>query len=217
MGQWLAEWHSSESGATTLWIAVSAAIAAALGLLAIGVSSVIRRVYQQMRESWRIIDAFMQIDPATGAFRPRAGRERLRTEVARAVRYRRPFTLLIGKVSDETIEPNPPSAGVAHKRYDQALRTAISALRTNDIVANEPDNCFMVIMPETTAEGGEFVAQRIQEAAQGLVEVRFGLVQCPDDGETEEGLLREAYQALALAQMANVPIISRRALVAGGA
>ena len=40
-------------------------------------------------------------------------------------------------------------------------------------------------------------------------------VQCPDDGETEEGLLREAYQALAFAEMANLPIVSSRALIAG--
>jgi hypothetical protein len=51
---------------------------------------------------------------------------------------------------------------------------------------------------------------------QGLLDVRFGLVQCPDDGETEEALLHEAYQALAFAEMVNLPIVSRRALIADG-
>jgi len=46
-----------------------------------------------------------------------------------------------------------------------------------------------------------------------LLEVQFSLVQCPDDGETEEDLLREAYQALTFAEMADLPLVSRRALI----
>jgi GGDEF domain-containing protein len=64
--------------------------------------------------------------------------------------------------------------------------------------------------------GRRRLREHIQEAVQGLLDVRFGLVQCPDDGETEEALLHEAYQALAFAEMVNLPIVSRRALIADG-
>lgn len=197
-----------------LWIAVSGAIAAALGFLAIGVSILIRRVYQRMREHRRVIDALMQIDPATGAFRPHAGRERLRAEVARTARYRRPFTLLVGKAHDWESEVKHRGINPARDVYAETLRTATTVLRNNDVIASEPDYSFIVILPETAAERGEHAARHIQEAVQGLLEVRFGLVQCPDDGETEEALLQEAYQALAFAEMANLPIVSSRALIA---
>lgn len=202
------------SETTIPWIAASAAIAAALGFLAIWVSVLIRRVYRQMREHRRVIDALTQIDPATGVFRPHAGRDRLRAEVTRAIRYRRPFTLLVGKARDWEAEVKHRGMSPAREVYAETLRTATTVLRNNDVIASEPDYSFIVILPETTAEGGEYAAQHIQEAVQGLLDVYFGLVQCPEDGETEEALLREARQALAFAEMANLPIVSSRALIA---
>lgn len=199
---------------TVLWIAASAAIAAVLGLLAIWVSTHLRRVHRRLRENRRVIEALTQIDPATGVFKPHAGRDRLRAEVTRAVRYRRPFTLLVGKARAWETEIEHRGMNAAQEVYAETLRTATTVLRNNDIIASEPDYSFLVILPETTAEGGEYAAQHIQEAVQGLLEVRFGLVQCPDDGETEDALLREARQALAFAEMANLPIVSRRALIA---
>ncbi len=206
-----------ETNETTIpWIVASGAIAAALGFLAIWVSVMLRTVVRRMRENRRVIDALTQIDPATGVFRPNAGRDRLRAEVTRAVRYRRPFTLLVGKARDWETEVEHRGMGTAREVYAETLRTATTVLRNNDVIASEPDYSFIVILPETTAEGGEYAAQHIQEAVQGLLEVRFGLVQCPEDGETEDALLREARQALAFAEMANLPIVSRRALIADG-
>lgn len=201
---------------SVLWIAASGVIVAVLGLIAIWVSTLLRRVHRRMREDRRIIEALTQIDPATGAFKPHAGRDRLRVEVARAVRYRRPFTLLVGKARAWEAEVDHRGMSAAQEVYAEILRTAATVLRNNDIIASEPDYSFMVILPETTAEGCECAAQHILEAMQGLLEVRFGLVQCPDDGETEDALLREARQALAFAEMANLPIVSRRSLIADG-
>lgn len=207
-------WALLTTGTTTTWIAVSGAIAAILGLLAIGVSVLLRRVYRRLREHRRAIDALSQIDPNTGVFKPHAGRDRLRAEVTRAVRYRRPFTLLVGKARDWETEARHRGMAKAQEVYAETLRTATTVLRNNDIIASEPDYSFIVILPETTAEGGEAAARHIQEAVQGLLEVRFGLVQCPEDGHSEETLLHEARQALAFAEMANLPLVSRRSLLA---
>ncbi|GEM_PF-6854223 len=194
------------------WIMIAGAIVAALGFGAIWVSSLLRGVYRRMRENRRVIEALTQIDPATGVFKPHAGRDRLRAEVTRAVRYRRPFTLLVGKAKGWQTEVERRGLNAAQEVFAETLRTATTVLRNNDIIASEPDYSFIVVLPETTAEGGEIAAQHIQEAVQGLLDVQFGLVQCPDDGATEDALLREAYQALAFAEMANLPLISRRAL-----
>ena len=76
---------------------VSGAVAAGLGFVAIWVSTHLRRVHRRLNESRRIIDSLTQIDPTTGTFKPSAGRDRLRTEIARSVRYQRPFSLLVGR------------------------------------------------------------------------------------------------------------------------
>ena len=201
------------NGTSHFWIAIGGAIIAVLGFGAIWVSSLLRRVYRRMRENRRVIEALTQIDPATGVFKPHAGRDRLRAEVTRAVRYRRPFSLLVGRAKDWEMEVERRGIATAQDVFAEMLRTATTVLRNNDIIASEPDYSFLVILPETTADGGEIAAQHIQEAVQGLLEVQFSLVQCPDDGETEDALLREAYQALAFAEMANLPLVSRRALI----
>ena len=201
-------------GTSLVWSVIAGASVAVLGFGAIWVSSQLRRTDRRMRENRRVIEALTQIDPETGVFKPHAGRDRLRAEVTRAIRYRRPFSLLVGKAEGWEAEVGRRGITGAQEIFAEMLRTATTVLRNNDIIASEPDYSFIVILPETTADGGEIAARHIQEAVQGLLEVRFGLVQCPDDGETPEALLREAHQALAFAEMANLPLISRRALIA---
>jgi GGDEF domain-containing protein len=193
--------YAIETRATSLyWLVISGTIVAVLGFGAIGVSSLLRRMYRRMRENRRAIEALTQIDPASGVFKPYAGHDRLRAEVTRAVRYRHPFSLLVGKARGWEREVERRGIDAAQVLFVESLRTATTVLRNNDIIASEPDYSFIVILPETTAEGGEIAAQHIQEAVQGILEVQFSIVQCPDDGETEEALLQEAYQGLAFAR-----------------
>jgi GGDEF domain-containing protein len=199
------------NGVSRFWIAIGGAIVVVLGFGAIWVSSLLHHTYRRMRENRRVIEALTQIDPATGVFKPHAGRDRLRAEVTRAVRYHRPFSLLVGKAKGWEAEVERRGMQTAQEVFAETLRTATTVLRNNDIIASEPDYSFIVILPETTADGGEIAARHIQEAVQGLLDVQFSLVQCPDDGETEEALLREAYQGLAFAAMTDLPLVSRSA------
>ena len=213
-GAAVASYALATNGTALVWFIIGGAIVAALGCGAIWVSTLLRQIYRRMREHRRVIEALTQIDPTTGVFKPHAGRDRLRAEVTRAVRYHRPFTLLVGKAKDWEMEVERRGIAMAQEVFAETLRTATTVLRNNDVIASEPDYSFIVILPETTAEGGEIAAQHIQEAVQGLLEVRFGLVQCPDDGETEAALLREANEALSFAEMTSLPLVSRRALIA---
>lgn len=205
--------YAVDPGVPAVQLGGAAAIALALGCVAVWAGGVLHRVHRRMVESRRMVEAMTQIDPTTGVFKAAAGRERLRVEVARAVRYRRPFSLLIGKPHDWRGEIERRGIESAQEIYAETVRTAATTLRQNDIVATEPDYSFLVILPETDAAGGEIAAGHIQRATKGLLDLHFGLVQCPDDGTTEEALLREAYQALSFAAMTNLPLVSRNALL----
>ncbi len=194
------------SETTTLWIAISGAIIAVLGLVACGLRGRTRRAYHP-------IPTQPQIDTAPRVFATNEGRERLRAEITAAVQLRRPFSLLTGKACDWEREIQRWGISGAQDAYAEMLKAAMTQLRTQDIITREADYFFIVIIPDTTAAGGERTAQAIQEAARTLLDVRFSVVQCPDDGETEDELLGEAYQALAFAEMAHLPLVSRRALV----
>jgi GGDEF domain-containing protein len=197
-------------------IALGTAIVLVLGGVAFWTGDILQRIYRRMVESRRMIDALTQIDPTTGVFKSNAGRERLDAEVARAVRYQRPFSLLVGKPHDWRGEVTQRGIENAQEIFAETLRTMTTALRQNDIVATEPDYSFLIILPETNAEGGEAAAEHLHLAVKGLLDVHFGLVQCPDDGTAAADLLREAQQALAFAEMANLPLVSRRALLVDG-
>lgn len=205
--------YALDSNVSLIRLGGAAAITLALGCVAVWAGGALRVAHRRMVESRRIIEAMTQIDPTTGVFKAAAGRERLRVEVARAIRYRRPFSLLIGKPHDWRGEIERRGIESAQEIYAETVRTAATTLRQNDIVATEPDYSFLVILPETEATGGEIAAGHIQRATQGLLDLHFGLVQCPDDGITEEALLKEAYQALSFAEMTNLPLVSRNALL----
>jgi GGDEF domain-containing protein len=194
-------------------LAIGALIVLLLGFVALWAGGLLRRIYRGMVERGRMIDALTQIDPTTGVFRSAAGRERLEAEVARAIRYRRPFSLLVGKPHDWQGEVARRGIDNAQEIFAETLRTIATTLRQNDVVAAEPDYSFLVILPETVAAGGEAAAEHLQQATKGLLDAHFGLVQCPDDGTTAADLLQEAQQALAFAEMANLPLVSRNVLL----
>ncbi len=193
---------------------VGTLIMAVVGIVA---SEAIRRVYRRVTEYQRINDALTPIDAATGALKASFGRDRLRSEVARAFRYQRSFSLLIGRPFDYRGEVDRRGPEGAEASFNDAVRLIASRLRNTDIISLEPDRAFAIILTETTAEGGEYAGQHLQSAlrSEGQMDMRFGLVQFPDDGVTEDRLVSEAYDALTFAEMANMPMASRRELLAG--
>ncbi len=195
-------------------IVVGAIIALVLGCAALWAGGILQRIYRRMVERGRLIDTLTQVDPTTGVFRSAAGRERLDAELARAARYKRTFSLLVGKPHDWRGEVAQRGIEKAQEVFAETLRTIATALRQNDVVAAEPDYSFLIILPETSAEGGEAAAEHLHQAVKGLLDLHFGLVQYPEDGTAVDDLLQEAQQALAFAEMANLPLVSSRALLA---
>jgi len=208
---------TQQSDARLIGIALAALLIIVMGIAGLLASELIRSVYRRVAEYRRINEALTPIGPVTGALKHSFGHDRLRSEVARAFRYQRSFSLLIGKPADWRGEIERRSPEGAESARAEAIRLVASRLRNTDIISLEPDRAIAIILTETTAEGGEYAAQHLQSAlrSENQMEMRFGLVQFPDDGVTEEKLVSEAYDALTFAEMANMPMASRRELLAG--
>jgi len=208
---------TQQPDASRIGIVVAVVLVIIMGVAGLFASEVIRTVYRRVTEYRHISDALTPIDATTGALKQAFGRDRLRSEVARAFRYQRSFSLLIGKPADWRGELDRRGGEGAEVALAEAVRLVASRLRNTDIISLESDRAIAIILTETTAEGGEYAAQHLQSAlrSDNQMEMRFGLVQFPDDGVTEEKLISEAYDALTFAEMANMPMASRRELLAG--
>jgi DNA-binding NtrC family response regulator len=124
---------------------------------------------------------------------PRALRQRLVEEVARAVRYERPFTLVAVDLGNAVAD-------------GRALLAALDReLRIIDVVAREGDAQLVVLLPELPAEPGAAVAERMVAALTVLAPAaRAGAASCPADGCRPDPLLAAARAAATLARPGRV-------------
>ncbi len=187
---------------------------AALGAAATATGDVLRRAHRYQQELRRLVDALTPNDPATEALRTPFGLDRLRSEVARASRYGRTFSVLVGKPRRWSEEVENRGEQAVADAYSQLVREAVTAIRPPDCMALVPEQSLLLVLPETGFKGAELAAKRIQMAVVpelGL-KLQFGVAQFPEDGVTAEELLDEARQAQAFAAAADLPVASRRLL-----
>lgn len=116
-------------------------------------------------------------DALTGLYNYRYFQERLTSEVSRATRYGRPLTLIMVDLDDfKTVNDR-----YGHLKGDDVLRAVAGILKANirrydepvsvkddsiDIATRYGGEEFMVIMPETGAEGGLVAAERLRAAIE---------------------------------------------------
>ncbi|MGN6108115.1 MAG: sigma 54-interacting transcriptional regulator [Kofleriaceae bacterium] len=104
---------------------------------------------------------------------PAAGESRLAAEVDRAVRYRRPVTLALLRV---TAEP--------------ALDAIAGLLRPMDLLAEHAGDDYLLILPELDrATGGAALAGLLDAARRAGGTVESGSAVCPDHGTTPDSLM----------------------------
>ena len=107
-------------------------------------------------------------DGLTGLANRRTADERLRHETARAGRYRRPLTIVLIDV-DHFKSVNDQ---YGHQMGDEVLTTIAArlekSLRRIDLAARWGGEEFLVILPDTDAEGGRVVADRIAETLRSI-------------------------------------------------
>ncbi len=147
-------------------------------------------------------------DGLTGAWNYRYFQMRLAQEVERAIRFNRPFSMMIVDI-DHFKSVNDT---YGHQRGDSVLvevaRRMVGVVRVQvDTLARYGGEEFVLLLPETPVDGARVVAEKIRESMatetfghEGeqpvRVTVSIGLATFPEHGSTTRTLIRAADQAL---------------------
>jgi diguanylate cyclase (GGDEF)-like protein len=152
-------------------------------------------------------------DGLTGLFNHREFQKRLTEELERSKRYNREFSLLM--IDIDFFKSFNDTYG--HPIGDQVLSEIGSrikqTLRTMDIPARYGGEEFAIIAPETTAENGKILADRLRknvadhpflvlQGERAVLSVSIGVASYPLDAQNREDLIRAADQALYFAKEA---------------
>jgi diguanylate cyclase (GGDEF)-like protein len=163
---------------------------------------------EQLAQMGHQIDALALRDGLTGLYTHRAFQERLREEVARALRYGQPMSILIADID-----------GFASVNYDLGYQVGDDILRriatvlqedespdrigASDVVARYSGEEFVLLLPETAKAGALAKALRLRDAVATAdlyngrkLTLSIGVACLPDDAADPEGLLTAAEAAL---------------------
>lgn len=163
---------------------------------------------EQLAQMGHQLDALTLRDSLTGLYTHRAFQERLREEVARALRYGQPMSILLADIDGfATVNYD-----LGYQVGDEILRRLAVVLqeddspdrvRTSDIVARYSGEEFVLLLPETAKAGALTKATRIRDAVAAndfpggrKMSVSIGVACLPDDAADPEGLLTAAEAAL---------------------
>ncbi len=162
----------------------------------------------------RVIEEIESVDPRTGATKSQHADRLLNSEVERARRYGRPFTVLMIAPDDWDEYVQRVGRQQAERIIAELAQHYLARLRTVDTLIQTNGARFAALLPETGVEGAQVAAEKLAAAGEDLlgVEVRTGIASFPDDEVTAAGLMREAEEALAFAQAASIRVASRSLL-----
>ncbi|HEY4182159.1 MAG TPA: EAL domain-containing protein [Kofleriaceae bacterium] len=154
------------------------------------------------------LDALTLRDNLTGLYTHRAFQERLREEIARALRYGQPMSLLIADI-DGFASVN---YDLGYQVGDEILRKlavvlseddSVDRVRSSDVVARYSGEEFVLLLPETAKAGALTKAARLRDAVATAqmpggrkLSLSIGVACLPDDAADPEGLLTAAESAL---------------------
>jgi diguanylate cyclase (GGDEF)-like protein len=188
---------------TGVWLA----LAAALGLAAIGGGIALRSTRRVRRQAGEVaaVTAAALTDPLTGVLNRRGFTNVAERELDRARRYEHP--LAVAFVDVRGLKAVNDSEG--HLAGDALLKQVAILLResarVHDVVGRIGGDELAVLLAEQSTDGAAAMTQRVRaqvpahRAAVGLNtpwDVTIGTATFPDDGETVDGLLAAADRRL---------------------
>lgn len=181
----------------------------------------LRAQIEALQQKLEFLQQGVYLDEETGVYNRRGLTELGEREVERAKRYQRPLTVIAAGLDQfERIEqvygPNTAKTVVA-----ETAEVLDQALRATDIIGYWGDGIFILVLSETNAAGGQYVAERLVETIAekifvvGSARVRVTLsagmsVYAPGeatDPTTFDVLLRRALVALEEAQSSGKGVI----------
>ena len=153
------------------------------------------------------------MDKLTGLYEEKSFFLRLKDEVSRAGRYKRPFTVLVFEVNFSCFEKTSDLRwGIGYSIFKQIGALLRKVYRTVDILGRCEGDTFGAVLPETSPEGGRLAAERFRKAVEEYrfigdaqqervqVAVDGGMAFFPVHGKSARELFASAYRAMKLAQ-----------------
>jgi len=167
-----------------------------MGIMAITTLALASEVTEHKRAEERARNLAVS-DPLTGLANYRQLVEALETEIKRFGRNERPFVVLLLDL-DGLKELNDVHGHIVGSRALCRLADMLRLYsREMDTAARYGGDEFVLILPETDAEAGRLVAQRIsrrlaEDGEQPNISVSIGMAVYPNDGETSNEILGAA-------------------------
>jgi diguanylate cyclase (GGDEF)-like protein len=166
-----------------------------------------RHAYTALLQRVRVSEQEAVTDPLTNLPNKRACRRRLQDEVVRAIRYRRPLAVLFTDLDFFKLINDVHGHDIGDLALCAAADCLLGRIRTTDMVARWGGEEFMLILPETSFEQADILAERLRIA---LSEVRVplpdgtaltmtmsvGLAAYPETSDTVEKLVHDADAAM---------------------
>jgi diguanylate cyclase (GGDEF)-like protein len=164
-------------------------------------------MYQtKLDEALAIIAEQSVRDAMTGVYNRRKLEAAIAEEVIRAVRYKRPLCMLMLDI-DHFKRVNDT---LGHLAGDEVIRhvakTAMTCLRTSDILGRYGGEEFGILLPEVSSTGALVVGERVRssvaaspasfEGKSVAVTISVGISELRTDGSTPSNLVAEADEAL---------------------
>jgi diguanylate cyclase (GGDEF)-like protein len=157
-------------------------------------------LYQKMEE-------LTITDDLTNLFNLRYLNRSIETEIERAKRYNVPLTLIFMDIDSFKNVNDRYGHLVGSKVLVEIAKLLLSNLRSVDIVARYGGDEFVIVLPQTSLEGGFLVAERLRNAMEQHVFLKnegysirmtgsFGVASYPQNAKSKEELFRIADEAM---------------------
>ncbi|MCS7313291.1 MAG: GGDEF domain-containing protein [Acidobacteria bacterium] len=173
----------------------------------------LRRERRSMKDLQRQLLEASITEPMTGLYNYREFYRRLQEEIHRAERYGRSFALLLVDIDRLKAVNDLHGHLKGDALIQQVARLIRENIRPSDVAYRYGGDEFFVLLPETSREGAQTVAERISRiiAATSLLvgpgqviypTVSIGLAVYPEHGRTTEEIIVAADRALYVAKQA---------------
>lgn len=138
-------------------------------------------------------DSGLPVHAATGLYRWWVFRDRVTEEIARAQRQGRGLAILLLEPGDLIVQPTD-------KARLEAANILRKTVRSGDFFAQYDEDRFVLMLPETDADGARAAASRLlgnlRSAGDQPMRWRAALVTYPRHGETADELIERALKVL---------------------